>query len=53
MEGGLFHIEAESSVELCPTIIKKAKLIKDKHIYLAEKSYRQSLEGQAHFLLDA
>lgn len=25
----------------------------DEHIYLAEKSYRQSIEGQAHFLLDA
>lgn len=32
---------------------KKAKLINDEHIYLAEKSYRQSIEGQAHFLLDA
>lgn len=32
---------------------KNAKLVKDEHIYLAEKSYRQSIEGQAHFLLDA
>ena len=34
-------------------LYKKAKLIKDEHIYLAEKSYRQSIEGQAPFLLDA
>ena len=32
---------------------KKKKLIKDEHMYLAEKSYRQSIEGQVHFLLDA
>lgn len=46
----LCYIEAESLVELCPTVKWKAKLILDELECLAEEIFKQSVEGAACFL---